>query len=84
MHHVTCCVYTDCCYQRSRDAIVTVSSTRPYTTPTEGNTCAHRPGIFNRNVTLIICSQILTGQYAQLQFFNTSIMNLFEVEVHGF
>lgn len=72
---------------KNKDVYVTVSSDK-----TELNQQTHPEalcnvhfGALNQFYTLITCSPPITGQYVQLQYVESSdsVINLYEIEVHG-
>ena len=69
---------------RSKNAVVTVSDSEGPITETANNLCGTWDGQLDADVSLIVCTEVKTGRYVQLQFFETDIMNLREIEVHGY
>ena len=69
---------------RSKNAVVTVSDSEGLITEMADNLCGRWDGQLDADVSLIVCTEIKTGRYVQLQFFETEIMNLREIEVHGY
>ena len=63
---------------------MTVSDSEGPITETVDNLCGRWDGQLDADVSLIVCTEMKTGRYVQLQFFETAIMNLREIEVHGY
>jgi len=45
--------------------------------------CYYHDGILNQYYTLVTCKQPIRGRFVQILFNATTILNLYEVEVHG-
>ena len=45
--------------------------------------CAYYDGILEEDYTLITCDKSISGQYVQMQFKATTILNIYEFEVFG-
>ena len=72
----------------SKNAIVTVAGTDAdediFYDRNTNSLCNYYDGQLNRYFTTITCKQAMKGQFVQLLFNATTIINLYEIEVHGF
>jgi len=45
--------------------------------------CYYHDGVLNRYYTLVTCKQPIRGRFVQILFNADTIVNIYEVEVHG-
>jgi len=46
--------------------------------------CKYVDGYLNRYYTLITCDHPISGRFVQILFNATTMLNLYEIEVHGY
>jgi len=46
--------------------------------------CKYVDGYLNRYYTLITCDQPISGRFVQILFNAKTILNIYEIEVHGY
>ena len=70
---------------RAKNAIITVADdeTDMLYTGNDETLCAYYDGILEEDYTLITCDKSISGQYVQMQFKATTILNIYEFEVFG-
>ena len=70
---------------RAKNAIITVADdeTDMFYTGNDEIHCAYYDGILEEDYTLITCDKSISGQYVQMLFNATTILNIYEFEVFG-
>ncbi|XP_067939544.1 fucolectin-like [Watersipora subatra] len=74
-------------HNRTKNLLITAAdevSQLLYTSDDDENFCGRHDGILNKYYTLIKCASVVAGRFVQLQLNTTVVLNLYEVEVHGY